>query len=390
MKAFHGLFQTISTFSILAFAVEATPLPALNNAQVFPRNVETNPSTAIRDHDSMHSTHFSNPFDSLGIFPRMDPFIKEEPIEHLDHIPLASSGWTSSYPPPATTEQHNPGVSQHSIPSVEATLRDLDAKAEKAFHDKQILQFEYFRGRIGTYFPILAKDGIQRQNLRVLVPINMQKLAEEMYDRLCKRWRNRDPKDTVCIETVVQTTHSLTPLLQFSTNANQWNPMVDPNLLPPKLLSDGLLQPEGDTRPTFQLQQLLDLGNAFINRATTTHSTSNDHGQQNDIYTMIILGYQLIFVAAVTNLENSTGDGRNPSIWLLYLIRDAEYAVGTSNYVKARLDKFDKHLTALLTHHKIQPQKESNWYITSTGSSTRQAELKKRLEQERPSRSGWV
>ncbi|KAG6835473.1 hypothetical protein H0H93_001153 [Arthromyces matolae] len=393
MKAFRGL-HTNFTFSILALSVQATPLPTLNYAQLVPHDVPVDPSTTVRNHDAVHLTRSSNPFDLSAIFSRTDAVIKDEDVKaeptntNLAHIPLAPSMSSSQLPDqkvPNQGQTHNPEVPLHSIPrNPEATLRDLEAKGQAALRDKQMIQFEEIRKMIALYLP--KTDWFGRNNP---VPTDKQKLAQQIYRRLGEEWRDRDYKDIVQIDTEIETS-SHQPIFKFSDSTNQWNAMNRPGVLPEELQSDRALRPEGVSRPIFRLQRLLDLGNAYI-KGLDNHNPKFNSDER------IIIGYQLILLAAVTHLQHCNDIPKDPSLWLLYLIRDARSAVGTSPAVKACLAKFDNYLTDFVETHGLKPVPQSNWTRGPRGGRSKREnsliEFHKTLEENRralgrPSRSG--
>ncbi|KAG6849156.1 hypothetical protein H0H93_010870 [Arthromyces matolae] len=342
-----GLSHTASTLFILALAVQATPLPDLISAQLVHRDVPADPSTMAHNYAGVHSTRSYNPFDLSGIFLRMDPPIKEE-------VKV----------PPVKKEEHDRIQSRL---EVESNLRDLEQKALAALHNKQIILFKGYRGNI-------AKASTQwSQNPREFdsqLSFHLHKLAKEIYDRVEKEFKDRD------LEDVVEITWSTDPLLlKFSRgprNAAIW-------------LKDSL-QPHDPAVQTILIQKILDLGYAYINKLTTPdkHVLSNSD--------RMILGYQLLFVASVaaSNIPHGRGDLQS-NCWLLYLMRDAEYAVQTPDDVKACLKTFDRHLTDLWSPY-ITLQRESNWEPGKRGGpSQRQKDLNKKRVQRlaaHPSGSG--
>ncbi|KAG6849158.1 hypothetical protein H0H93_010872 [Arthromyces matolae] len=393
MKAFRGLLTNF-TFSIIALAVQATPLPALNNAQLVPHDVPENPSTTVRNHDAVHLTRSSNPFDLSAIFSRTDAFIKDEDVKaeptntNLAHIPLAPSISSSQLPDqkvPNREQTHNLEVPLHSIPSnPEATLRDLEARGQAALRDKQVFRFEEIRDTIALYLP---RPNWIRHNDRL--PIDKQKLAQQIYRRLNEDWRDRDYKDIVKIDTKIETS-SRQPIFEFSNHTNPWDAMDRPEVLPEELHSEHALRPEGVSPSIFELQRSLDLGNAYI-KGLDTHNPNFDPNKR------IIVGYQLILLAAVTYLEHCDDRSKDPSLWLLYSIRDAKAATETSPAVKACLERFDNYLTDLVKRHRLKPVPQSNWTRGPRGGRSKRENsliaFRETLEEDRrafgrPSRSG--
>ncbi|KAG6847619.1 hypothetical protein H0H93_007030 [Arthromyces matolae] len=262
--------------------------------------------------------------------------VKVEPSSaDLHNIPLAPPTTSSQLPDGKLPDQKkptNPEVPLHSIPSIpEARLTQLEVEANNALIYKQTLLFKDLQTRIGGFRRSHA------YNVQSLT--SEQELALKIYDDLEQKWKQKDEQDTVFVKTEIPP-----PVFQFAIDWKSWNPLIYPSLLPPILQGDPALQPEGNTRPIFKVQRLLDLGNAYIN---WWHDKDNIHPDDR-----VIIGYQLILMAAVEHLRESRGRERDPSTWLLYLIRDAEYTPGISPYLKQHLEKFDKDLTAFLKENK--------------------------------------
>ncbi|KAG6845629.1 hypothetical protein H0H93_016043, partial [Arthromyces matolae] len=125
--------------------------------------------------------------------------------------------------------------------------------------------------------------------------------------------------------------------------------------------------------------RILDLGYAFINKATIHHRNV----AQGYEY-MFIVGYQLMTVTAMLALHIFRE--RDQFRWILYLIRDAEHAEGNSDKVQKCLKQFTRGLDELVTTHHIgSVQNESNWEPTTKSDGTRepserQKELAKRAQ----------
>ncbi|KAG6834404.1 hypothetical protein H0H93_009820, partial [Arthromyces matolae] len=322
MKGFLGLSHTASSLLILALAVHVTPLPT---AQLIHRDVPADPSTMVRNYDGVHSTRSYNPFDLSGIFSRMDPPIKEEvevpPVkkEHPDRIQIRLE--------------------------FESSLRDLGEKALAALHDKQII---LFKGYLGDIAKASKKWSQNPREFDSQLSLHLHKLAKEIYDRVDKEFNDRD------LEDVVEITWSTDPLLlKFSRDEDHWIPLEDPEMLP--LWLKDSLQPHDPSVQTILIQKILDLGYAYINKLTTPDKRVLSNSDR------MILGYQLLFVASVaaSNIPHGRGDPQS-NRWLLYLMRDAEYAVQTPDDVKACIKTFDKHLTDLWSPY-ITLHTESNW-----------------------------
>ncbi|KAG6835474.1 hypothetical protein H0H93_001154 [Arthromyces matolae] len=163
INAIHGLIHTVSTFLILALAVQATPLPASNSAQLVPRDVLVEPSTSIRSYDVVHSTHSHNSFDLSGILPRMNTPIKT----------------ASSHP-------HEEEVSH-----LTSSLDDLGKRAEAALRDKQVRLFATLLAQIHEYLSPYVSGHDSK------IPSNVHDLAQQIYNNLMKKWDGGDKKDVV-------------------------------------------------------------------------------------------------------------------------------------------------------------------------------------------------
>ncbi|KAG6848687.1 hypothetical protein H0H93_014863 [Arthromyces matolae] len=335
----------------------ATPLPALNKAQLPPRNIQVDPSTTgvnpIRSHNS---------FDLSGIFSRMDPDIKDEDDEPYDNnaglhtVPLAPSKASSM-----TEEKKDMkvGISLSSIPTLpESALRDLEtlhkleANAEEALRNDQMLKFDKIQREILLYQPRILIPELCKHKV---VHSAVQDAAKRIHDRLSEEELGRDHREHVWIS-------SGTPdpnVLKFSSE-NSWDPKSQPKLLPHELQNESTLKPEINCNGAhiwFKLQNLLDLGYAYLKKATIPHSNADNNVDPDR---MTIIGYQLFFLAAMIHLERSLGP-KTESLHLLYLIRDAEYETGTSDLVKDCLGRFDRDLTAKALRYKLEPEPEKRW-----------------------------
>ncbi|KAG6846938.1 hypothetical protein H0H93_010994 [Arthromyces matolae] len=163
------------------------------------------------------------------------------------------------------------------------------------------------------------------------------------------------------------------PVFEFASDENQWDPIHHPRLLHEDLKTEAALQPESDgTRSWFRVQNLVDFGHACISKATTLSVPAKSNA-------MIVAGYQLLLMAAAINLEEVSSE-KLKSNYLLYLIRDAQYA-RQDGYVKDHLKAFNEYLTALGESHGVRSlQVESNWQTTG-GIRKRQRELDSRARQ---------
>ncbi|KAG6818344.1 hypothetical protein H0H93_005710 [Arthromyces matolae] len=357
MKAFHGLSHAASTFLILALVVQATPLPALNKAQLPPRNIQVDPSTT-----GVNPIQSHNSFDLSGISSRMNPDIKDEDDEPYNNnvglhtVPLAPSKASSI---PEEKKDMKVGTPLSSIPTLpESALRDLETlhkletDAEEALRNDQMLKFDKIQHKILLYQPRILIAELCKHRV---VHSAVQDAAKQIHDRLSEEELDRDHKKYVRI-------YSGTPdpnVLKFSSE-NSWDPKSHPKLLPHELQNESTLKPDVNCNGAhiwFKLQHLLDLGYAYLKKATTPHSNGDNNVNPDR---MTIIGYQLFFVAAMIHLDRSLGP-KTESLHLLYLIRDAEYETGTSEWVKDCLGRFDRDLTAEALRHKLEPDPRKRW-----------------------------
>ncbi|KAG6849157.1 hypothetical protein H0H93_010871 [Arthromyces matolae] len=368
MKFLHQRFRTFSTVLILALVVDATPLPALNDVPLVPRNFLVHPGPSFHDHDAVHSIRSYNPFDSSGIFPRVNEAIKNEDSDSVDLGQLPSSDL------PATKEKKDdPGVLLSGIAShSETTLHHLGQMADEALRNKQILSFHDSMRQIQSYYRGPNSRGVFVEHTQF--PSDVQKLAKEIYGRVDKKWAARDIREIVYIQAMVPRS-----LLTFCSHSS-WDPLRFPEALPEGLRQ--YLELADDGVSMFHTQRLMDLGHHTLNDATIRR-TSLEERTYND---MIISGYQLMLMAAVLAL-----DPLKEKVWfmyILYLIRDAEYAEGNSSAVKACLTSFNRYLTGLQVARrvrgKIELQPESDWKPRegedgTLGPSLRQIQLNQRV-----------
>ncbi|KAG6835311.1 hypothetical protein H0H93_002843 [Arthromyces matolae] len=290
----------------------------------------------------------------------MDPHIKDEEEEPHDNSvgPPRVSLPESSLP---DKEKKEVEIALSSIPTLPETalhdletLRQLEADAEKALGNDQILKFEEIQREIISYTPSPLSDRYKGK----VVHSAVQDAAKQIHDRLSREEWGRDPKVYVRISSGTHDPNFQTHAL--SSGENSWDPENHPGLLPHELQDESSIKPDiryNGAYIWFQLQCLLDLGYAYINKATTPHSNA---GNNLDSDRNIIIGYQLFFLAAMLNLEDSFSQTPK-SLDLLYLIRDAEYATGTSEWVKDCLGRFDRDLTVEALRHKLKPDPEKKW-----------------------------
>ncbi|KAG6847782.1 hypothetical protein H0H93_006022 [Arthromyces matolae] len=368
MKALCIFSPMAFTVLVLALVVQATPVPTLNDTQIGHRNVQVDSSTIIRDSDGVDSIRSENPFDLHGMFVRADVTTDND-----QDIPSILSDILKELA--TKKEEVDKEIASNIEPShAQDALTRLAEMADEALRNKQTMTFLALQNKIQRYYRIDHLDGSYSVNDQI--PIDARTFASEIYSRISKNWKGRDEKDMVSIRGNVPIIKSR-PLFQYSSNVEPWDPLLHPTVLLPELQRH--LEP--DNVKTFDVQQLLDLGRSVLIAADTRRGSMHESAYN----LIIVVGYQLMFMSALVTLEKFN-NRHGPFAYILYLIRDAKYAEGNSDYVKARLTTFNKYLTDIGTEDRVHLQTESNWHLlpkekkkgARSRMNRRQSELKAR------------
>ncbi|KAG6835740.1 hypothetical protein H0H93_015070 [Arthromyces matolae] len=176
----------VSSILLLALAVQATPVPMLSNPQFLPQDIREDPSTAIPDHDGVRPIRSYNPFDLSGIFARADRKPKEEPHENHGLNPNIPPSTALTILLPIKVEGAEGQLPIHSL----LNLNHLKSMAEKALHDKQVLEFFRFMEQI---LANCAEDNAQ-------IPSNVRNAALEISKHFSALWDIRKETDILYIE----------------------------------------------------------------------------------------------------------------------------------------------------------------------------------------------
>ncbi|KAG6814701.1 hypothetical protein H0H93_012556, partial [Arthromyces matolae] len=352
----------------------------------------------LYDHPMMHQIRSD---DSSADFPLLFPRVKAEPdddeVNPSQYPASSSSSSVVKRPQSPSPDGHPPAAIKHELKAEDSEptdfklvveLQKLEAEGRKLLQAKQTKKFMGLSLQLLSYF-LQEKSGStgELEWVTKSIPPGVREMAKRIRNSLWDIFEGRDKSTFIYIK------HEEPVFLLFEDSTNPWDPTKEPTVLPALLKSRFLMH-------SACAQELLDLGQEFLDKHDTTNTNTNQQEQVGrgalapalaPVPSNFLVGWQLKIMAGQLAVHfKEKAAARN----ILYMARDAEWMSPTAReneHVRKVLHSLNEYLTDIVDAEGISLVPESNWspqkrrrdpQDMATGVSKRQKALN-RIERER-------